>query len=72
MFKATGFYCRDCRGRMFTGQQYYAFQKNYIDLTCVKCASSVDIEVKKLNKILDRLGFNQIREHHDIQKTDSK
>lgn len=72
MAKATGFYCKNCDGRMFTGQQYYAFQKNYIDLTCIKCASSVDIEVKKLNTILDHLGFNKIREYHDVQKTDSK
>lgn len=72
MVKATGIYCRSCHGRMFTGHQYYAFQKNYIDLTCVKCASSVDVEVRKLNKILSYLGFTQVKEHHDTEKTNSK
>lgn len=57
---------------MFTGQQYYAFQKNYIDLTCIRCSSSVDIEVKKLNKILRYLGFKTIEERHDIQEANNK
>ena len=49
---------------MLTGSQYYAFQKNYIDLTCVKCSSSVDIEVRKLNKILGALGFKKLEERY--------
>jgi hypothetical protein len=72
MTKATGIYCTNCDGRMFTGQQYYSFQKNYIDLTCTKCATSVDIEVKRLNKILRYLGFKTIKERHDIKETNSK
>jgi hypothetical protein len=72
MTQATGIYCRNCTGRMFTGQQYYAFQKNYIDLTCIRCSSSVDVEVKKLNKILRYLGFKTIEERHDIQETNNK
>jgi hypothetical protein len=57
---------------MFTGQQYYAFQKNYIDLTCIKCANSIDVELKKLNYILTNLGFKEIEERHDIQEAVSK
>lgn len=72
MIKATGIYCRNCTGRMFTGQQYYAFQKNYIDLTCIRCSSSVDVEVKKLNKILSYLGFKTIEERHDLQEANNK
>jgi len=72
MIKATGIYCRNCTGRMFTGQQYYAFQKNYIDLTCIRCSVSIDVEVKKLNKILRYLRFKTIEERHDIQKTNNK
>lgn len=72
MVKATGIYCQNCTGRMFTGQQYYAFQKNYIDLTCIRCSSSVDVEVRKLNKILRYLGFKTIEERHDIQETNNK
>lgn len=72
MTKATGFYCKNCGGKMFAGNQYYAFQKNYIDITCIKCANYVDIEVKKLNKILNALGFKTIEERHDIQEAVSK
>ena len=72
MSKITGLYCKSCHSRMFTGQQYYAFQKNYIDLTCIKCANSIDVELKKLNYILKNLGFKEIEERHDIQEAVSK
>jgi hypothetical protein len=71
MLKATGFYCRHCSGRMFTGQQYYAFQKNYIDLTCIKCSSSIDVEVRKLNKVLGVLGFKKLEERYELANQDS-
>ncbi len=57
---------------MFTGQQYYAFQKNYIDLTCIRCSASVDIEVNKLNKILSYLGFKTVEARHDLQEANNK
>lgn len=71
MTKATGFYCRNCTGRMLTGSQYYAFQKNYIDLTCVKCSNSVDVEVRKLNKILGALGFKKLEERYELADKNS-
>jgi hypothetical protein len=69
--KATGFYCRNCAGRMFYGAQYYAFQKNYVDLTCVKCSTSVDVEVRKLNKILGTLGFKKLEERYELADQNS-
>jgi hypothetical protein len=69
--KVTGFYCRVCTGKMLTGQQYYAFQKNYIDLTCIKCSNSVDVEVRKLNKILDALGFKKLEERYELADQNS-
>jgi hypothetical protein len=72
MVKATGLYCQPCGSRLFVGQQYYAFQKNYIDVTCTKCAHSIDVEVRKLNKILDYLGFKTIKERHDLSETNNK
>lgn len=65
MIKITGLYCKRCSGKMFVGSQYYAFQKNYIDLTCINCSSSVDVEVKKLNKILAHLGFKKVEERYE-------
>jgi DNA-directed RNA polymerase subunit RPC12/RpoP len=72
MTKATGIYCRNCTGRMFTGQQYYAFQKNYIDLTCIRCSASVDVEINKLNRILSYLGFKTVEARHDLKEANSK
>ena len=72
MIKATGLYCQPCGSRMFVGQQYYAFQKNYIDLTCIRCSASVDIEVNKLNKILSYLGFKTVEARHDLQEANNK
>jgi len=70
--RLTGLYCQKCSGRVFIGNQYYAFQKNFIDLTCTRCSWSKDIEVKKLNWLLDKLGFNKTKEYHDIKETNSK
>jgi hypothetical protein len=72
MAKATGLYCRSCSGRMFTGQQYYAFQKNYIDITCVKCSTSIDVDLSKLNKILSYLGFKTVEARHDLKEANNK
>lgn len=71
MIKLTGFYCKRCGGKVFTGSQYYAFQKNYIDLTCINCSESVDVEVKKINTILNYLGFNKIKERYELTNNNS-
>ena len=71
MVKATGLYCQPCGSRLFVGQQYYAFQKNYIDLTCIKCSSSIDVEVRKLNKVLGVLGFKKLEERYELANQDS-
>jgi len=71
MTKLTGFYCKRCGGKMFLGSQYYAFQKNYIDITCINCSTSVDVEVKKINKILSYLGFNKIEERYELANNNS-
>ena len=66
MITLSGFYCKRCSGRMFVGSQYYAFQKNYVDLTCINCSTSVDVEVRKLNKIMNHLGFKKIEERYEL------
>ncbi len=71
MITLSGFYCKRCTGKMLVGSQYYAFQKNYIDVTCVNCSSSVDIEVRKLNKILDHLGYKKIEERYELTRHNS-
>jgi len=56
--------CTRCSGKMMTGVQYYAMKASWIDLTCVRCARGVDIEVKELNAILKEFNFKQIKERY--------
>jgi hypothetical protein len=37
-------------------------QRYWIDVTCIKCAHSVDIEINRLNSLLSKLGFKTIQE----------
>ncbi len=50
------FKCKKCGGFKFIGEEYYAFGAYYVDVTCIKCADSKDIEVSELNKILSQLN----------------
>lgn len=47
--------CNKCGGQKFIGDEYYALGTYYVDITCVVCADSVDVEVEKLNKFLKKL-----------------
>jgi len=38
----------------------------------LRCATSIDVEVKKLNKVLRYLNFKTVEERHDIQETNRK
>lgn len=53
------------------GSQYYAMRKNWVDITCIHCADSRDIEVRKLNKILRSLGFKTIEERYEFADENS-
>jgi hypothetical protein len=58
--------CSKCGGFKYVGTQYYAMKKNWVDVTCVVCSDTKDIEVKKLNLVLKALGFKQIKERYVI------
>lgn len=66
------FRCSRCGGLKMVGSQYYAMQRNWIDVTCVNCSDSKDIEVKKLNVLLRKLGFKQIEEFHVSKQNTAK
>lgn len=66
------FRCSKCGGLKMVGAQYYAMQRNWVDITCVNCSHSKDIEVSKLNRILFKLGFKQIEELHVAKQNTSK
>lgn len=61
--------CKKCGGLKFVGDQYHAFGTYYVDVTCVVCSDSVDIEVAKLEKLIEALEKGHVR---DNKKTDTK
>ena len=47
--------CKNCGGLKFVGDPYYAYGSYYVDVTCVTCADTKDIEINKLRKFLNAL-----------------
>jgi transcription elongation factor Elf1 len=66
VIKLKDFRCTFCGGKKMIGSQYYAMQKNWVDITCINCSDSVDIEVRKLNKILRAFSFKTIEERYEF------
>jgi len=56
----NNFRCVKCGGMKYVGDPYYAMQRHWVDITCIKCSHSSDIELKKLNRILKALNFKEI------------
>jgi hypothetical protein len=52
--------CAICGGVKFIGDPYYAYGTYYVDVTCVICSDSKDIEVEKLNKFLEKLKQDKV------------
>lgn len=52
--------CSNCKGLKYIGDPYHAFGKWYVDITCLICADSKDVEVDKLKKLLRILEANFI------------
>lgn len=48
----TSLKCAKCGGQKFIGESYYAFGTYYVDVTCIVCGDSKDIEVEKLERFL--------------------
>lgn len=64
------FKCKKCGGLKFIGEEYYAFGIYYVDVTCIKCADSKDIEVSELNRLINKLSNK--KEKHAEQERRSK
>lgn len=47
--------CNHCGGMKYIGEEYYAFGTLYVDIPCLICGRSVDIEVEVLKKYLSIL-----------------
>ena len=60
--------CAHCGQPKFIGDSYYAHGTYYVDVTCVACGDTKDIELKKLQDFLDRLE-KESRIRNDYKKT---
>lgn len=47
--------CYKCHGMKYIGEPYHAFETWYVDVTCMICSDSKDIEIDKLKKLLEDL-----------------
>jgi hypothetical protein len=63
--------CATCGGPKFIGSPYYAHGSYYVDITCVVCSHSKDIELDKLNKFLEKLKQEKVV-INDNKKTSSE
>lgn len=63
--------CTRCGGPKFIGDPYYSFGHYYVDVTCVMCSDSKDIEVNRLNEFLIKLNMPKVQ-INDYTKTDSE
>lgn len=54
-YPAVSLRCYNCGGAKYIGEEYVAFEKVWVDVTCIKCAHSVDIETERLTRFLEKL-----------------
>jgi hypothetical protein len=62
--------CATCGGPKFVGNPYYSNGTYYVDVTCVICSHTKDIELDKLNKFLEKLKQEKVVVN-DNKKTSS-
>jgi len=53
-FPPINWICKRCGGTKYIGEQYYSLGELWVDVTCIQCAHSVDIEVAKLEKFIEQ------------------
>ena len=63
--------CSKCGRQKFIGADYYANGTYYVDVTCVVCGDTKDIEVAKLEAFLETLNQGK-RTRNDNKKTSPK
>jgi hypothetical protein len=52
--------CSTCGGPKFIGEPYYANATYYVDITCVVCSDTRDVEVEKLNVFLEKISYEKV------------
>lgn len=62
--------CSNCGQPKFIGATYYAHGTYYVDITCVACGDTRDIEVKKMEAFLNMIEQKK-GVKNDYKKTNS-
>lgn len=47
--------CKQCGGLKYIGNEFYMLSEYWVDVTCIKCGHSVDIQVNRLNRLIEKL-----------------
>ena len=55
--------CSKCGQQKFIGASYYANGTYYVDVTCVVCGDTKDIEVEKLEMFLETIKKGKKRDN---------
>jgi hypothetical protein len=53
--------CIKCGGMKYIGEPYHAFGEWHVDVTCLVCAHSRDIEMKRLKSFLESLKGHSVK-----------
>ena len=64
--------CKRCKGLKFIGEQYYAHGTYYVDVTCLRCSHSRDIEVSALELFLNNINKKMKMDRYAKQKANCK
>lgn len=54
-YPTFNFKCKKCGGMKYIGDEYHALDRLWVDITCIQCSHSVDIEVSKLIEFLNKI-----------------
>jgi hypothetical protein len=61
--KQAKFKCAKCGGPKFVGNPYYAHGTHYVDVTCIVCSDTKDIDVERLKIFINK--FEQQKEQRN-------
>jgi hypothetical protein len=61
--KQAKFKCAKCGGPKFVGNPYYAHGTYYVDVTCIVCSDTKDIDVERLKIFINK--FEQQKEQRN-------
>jgi predicted nucleic-acid-binding Zn-ribbon protein len=58
-FPSVKLKCAKCGGMKYIGEEFHFAGEMWVDVTCINCSHTADIEVNKLNNLLQKLSGNK-------------